>query len=381
MNIIVFDLLSSQPVGDTKYHGGGEYIKTVFFEFVTHQFKDCDIIVCFNKDLFLDDYLLELIHSNKLKIVNVKKISDITNFLNTFSVNDSVRFFAGLLYWYHSCTFPSNVITIGTCHGLRILEKPSDKYFFKYFSFKEKVYELLRFIFSNYFYKRHYNIYLKSINNFDYIITDSYNSLYSIKLHFGSKLKEKDFFVFYPCTQSVGKIDINTNGDYILLVSSNRWIKNSFRGVMAIDSLYSKGWLRNTKTKVYGKLPKSILHKIKNKDMFELFDYVDSVEIENAYKNCKIFFYPSLNEGFGNVPMEAMKYGKTCVVSAVCSLTEVYKNSVYYCNPYDVKEMGIRLLQANDIPINENILISRLNELNERQRNDMEKLCDLIAGV
>ena len=328
MNIIVFDLLSSQPVGDTKYHGGGEYIKTVFSEFVNHNFNNCRIIVCYNEDLFLDDYLLNKIYSNNLQIVNVKKIIDITNFLNTFSDNESVRFFAGLLYWYNNCVFPSNVVRIGTCHGLRILEKTSDKYFFKYFGIKGKVYEFLRLVFYPFFYNRHYNSYLNSINNFNYVITDSYNSLYSIKLHFGHKLKEKDFFVFYPCTQSIGCIDINPIGDYILLVSSNRWIKNSFRGVMAVDSLYSKGWLKNLKTKVYGKLPKAILKKIKNKEMFEFFDYVDSNEIESAYKNCKIFFYPSLNEGFGNVPMEAMKYGKTCVVSAVCSLSEVYQDEI-----------------------------------------------------
>lgn len=115
---------------------------------------------------------------------------------------------------------------------------------------------------------------------------------------------------------------------------------------MAIDDLYSKGLIDGIKTHILGNLPESIKRKIKNVDKFVFYGYVDSDELEYQYSHCSIFLYPTLNEGFGLPPFEAMKYGKTCVISAVCSLPEVYGDAVYYCNPYDQMEISNRIMLA-----------------------------------
>ena len=216
------------------------------------------------------------------------------------------------------------------------------------------------------------------------ILTDSQHSLYSIKLNYSNFIAEKEFYVLYPLTQLDSENALVSNKvneeKFIMMISADRWIKNSYRGIMAIDDLYEKGLLNGVKTKVYGNAPDKIKKRIKNIKNFVFYNYVTNEELELAYKNCDIMFYPTLNEGFGNVPMEAMKYGKTCVISAICSLPEVYGESVYYCNPYDIMEIQNRILQAIENKISLDCIKQRLDYLNNRQKIDMVRLCNMISG-
>ena len=52
-------------------------------------------------------------------------------------------------------------------------------------------------------------------------------------------------------------------------------------------------------------------------------------------KNCRAFIHPSLYEGFGIPPLEALALGAEVIASNVTSLPEVLCNSVYYINPLD----------------------------------------------
>ena len=140
----------------------------------------------------------------------------------------------------------------------------------------------------------------------------------------------------------------------------------------------NKGYLKGIKTKIYGNLPLRIRKKIKYIDNFMFFDYVSSEELEQAYQSCSVFFYPTLNEGFGLPPFEAMKYGRTCVVSAVCSLPEIYGDAVYYCNPYDLLEMENRILNAVEKPIREEHLKEIIDKIQSKQNQDIAKLCKLL---
>ena len=114
--------------------------------------------------------------------------------------------------------------------------------------------------------------------------------------------------------------------------------------------------------------------------MFDFYGYVPGDELERAYANCEVFFYPTLNEGFGSPPLEAMKYSKTCIISAVCSLPEIYGAAVYYCNPYDIMEMKNRLLQAIDNKIPVELVISQHNIIREKQNADLRELCEIILS-
>jgi glycosyltransferase involved in cell wall biosynthesis len=73
---------------------------------------------------------------------------------------------------------------------------------------------------------------------------------------------------------------------------------------------------------------------------------VSDHELADLYTNAQMFIYPSLYEGFGIPPLEAMAYGCPTIVSDIDSLREVCANASVYVNPLDRKSIseGIKLL-------------------------------------
>lgn len=394
---IVFDLMYSQPTNGVRFHGGGEYTKTIFFELVKYsnlmrnQNDDQILIyVVYDTDKYIDEEIQNIIKKNKdfLIVASVKYTEDIMNVIQDLSKKVSLTFFSGMIYPYSKCVFPNNVRKVGICHGLRMIELPKDKYSLLYFG-KEKnnIKDLIRFVLPKWvLIAKSKKMYINSISKFDIVYTDSYHSLFSIKTNcFSDKIKTtvtKHYPALkYNSFQNSLYNDQYASMDYILMVSADRWEKNAYRGIIALDSLFSKGFYKDLIVIVLGNYPMLLRRMIKNKKNFVFKDYVDSEELEAAYKNCKIFFYPTLNEGFGSPPMEAMKYDKTCVVSAVCSLTEVYSDSVYYVNPYDITEMMTRLIEAIERNIDISKIRNRYKELEIMQKESMEGLIKDIIGV
>lgn len=387
---IIFDLLCAQPIGSLKFHGGGEYTKTVFQYVVERNISEklnLKITVCFDFDKFIDEWILKQINGLDIEKVCVKNIKDINDVVKRESAADDVRFFAGMGYNYQegNVDFPKNVVSIGVFHGLRILEKPYDSEAWRYGTLKRRIHDFLDWVlFKDKNIRNEENRQRNAIINFDSVVTVSHHSAYSLKVNFGATLENKDIHVFYSPLKFVPEMDApienSESGNYIMIVSADRWLKNSYRGLSALDDLYSKGFLKNIKTKVFGNAPDLVKHKLKNREKFEFFGYVSNSELESAYNNCLVFFYPTLNEGFGYPPLEAMKYGKTCAISAVSSLTEVYRDSVYYFNPYDKLEMENRILQAVEHPIDCRIISENVHRINDKQKEDLFKLSEIIIG-
>ncbi|MFZ5595894.1 MAG: glycosyltransferase [Bacillota bacterium] len=77
-----------------------------------------------------------------------------------------------------------------------------------------------------------------------------------------------------------------------------------------------------------------------------LTSYVSDSELQRLYRECRVFFFPSLYEGFGLPVLEAMASGVPVVVSNNSSLPEIGGEHAYYCSPGNVEEMAGTLLQA-----------------------------------
>lgn len=382
MKKIVFDLACSQPVGNIKFHGGGEYVKSIF-DYITKNYKNkmCLFEFCYNPNLFLDEWIIERLHSIDASCIEVDSFDGLIDYLN--SKKEDCLFFTGLPVFYSSRIIDSKAYRIGTIHGLRDIEMPMDKYTLLYGDMKFKIKEMIKKILFPYFRIRDKKRISNAINNLDYIINDSTHSSYAMRILFSKETANKKMAVLYPSTELIDYEDIKPDGtdkNFIMIISANRWIKNSYRALMAIDQLYTKGLLPNMRTKVFGGLPKSIRKRIKNISMYDFYDYVDKTELETAFMECSLFLYPTLNEGFGNVPMQAMKYGKTCSISAVCSLTEVYGDSVYYFNPYSIEEIQNRILQGLSNKIEFEKIKERMFYLLNRQQEDMVKTCQILLG-
>lgn len=73
--------------------------------------------------------------------------------------------------------------------------------------------------------------------------------------------------------------------------------------------------------------------------------FVSDSDLSILYKKCDFFIYPSLYEGFGIPPLEAMKNGCAVVVSEIPSLKEVCSDAVFYINPLDVESIKNGILK------------------------------------
>lgn len=72
--------------------------------------------------------------------------------------------------------------------------------------------------------------------------------------------------------------------------------------------------------------------------------YVPSSHRAPLYTGAGMFVYPSIYEGFGLPPLEAMACGTPVITSPVSSLPEVCRDAVLYANPYNVEELKRAML-------------------------------------
>ena len=64
---------------------------------------------------------------------------------------------------------------------------------------------------------------------------------------------------------------------------------------------------------------------------------ISEEELCFLYKTAELLIHPSLYEGFGLTPLEAMSFGCPVVTSFAASLPEVCGEAAYYVDPYDEK--------------------------------------------
>jgi glycosyltransferase involved in cell wall biosynthesis len=86
--------------------------------------------------------------------------------------------------------------------------------------------------------------------------------------------------------------------------------------------------------------------------------HVSDFELIELYKNCIVFVYPSLYEGFGIPPLEAMRNKCPVIVSDIPSLKEVCSDSAYYINPYSTSDISNGLKAVlNDLDLRKELSI------------------------
>ena len=77
--------------------------------------------------------------------------------------------------------------------------------------------------------------------------------------------------------------------------------------------------------------------------------YLSDGEVKALETHCRAFLHPSLEEGFGIPPMEAMSAGARCIVSSAASLPEVYGDSVWYIDPTDYDHIDLDAITARPL--------------------------------
>lgn len=150
----------------------------------------------------------------------------------------------------------------------------------------------------------------------------------------------------------------NIARDYLLAVGSLQPRKNLVRLIRAYARLRRDNESFAPQLVIVGRklwLADEVFAEVKQqpwaKDVI-LTGYVSDEDLPALYRHAAAFVYPSLFEGFGLPPLEAMACGTPVVTSNTSSLPEVVGNAALLIDPYDEPALTRALLQImNDQPL------------------------------
>ena len=74
-------------------------------------------------------------------------------------------------------------------------------------------------------------------------------------------------------------------------------------------------------------------------------EHLELSSLQQCVAGADVLVQPSLCEGFGLPPLEAMAAGTPCLVSSIDPLVEVCADAVRYCDPHDPTDIARRLLE------------------------------------
>jgi hypothetical protein len=388
MNLL-FDITATQP-SQGKFHGAGEYAKAVFIHLLKVKKKNI-ITGIYNPDEWLDPDIKNLINNNQIKLHPVKNNRDIEELLKNEKFD---KFYTALTYEYYNTDFSSTDF-IFTLHGLRDLEMPTDRYEFIYSrNFGTLIRWLVKTLFPGFYKILMKYRFKKLIEKNKQLIVVSEHTKFSLISFFHELIPENIAVLYSPAknvksvkdkeSKILDKYRINEK-KYILLIGGNRWIKNPYRGIKALDEIFEEHEKLDYRVVVVGgKKLKSIFLTLKNKRNFIFTDYVEDYELEILYKNSHSFLYPTLNEGFGYPPIEAMKYGVPVACSAIASVTEICRDAAVFFNPFNTDEIKNRLLMLlfeksvyNDYSKRS---LKRYREISEQQDKMLDQMCRILLS-
>lgn len=397
MKKILYDLSATQPSPESKFHGGGAYGEVVFFKLSEFHNKRIELICYYDAKNYLNPDIIECCRKNEIKLYD----------LNTITVEKIIEkenceiFYSAMLNLNQNIPLEKTKV-FTTVHGLRTLEMPYDTNMIEYAqSFKDAIkFRLYMGPAKNYYLKKLKIINGRLVTNDKInVITISNHSLFSIKSFF-PETKEKNIPVF--ASPSFSQLDIYTpelphdekkilsdfgleEKKFFLITSAARWSKNALRAVQAFDELLGKGYAVNFKIVVTGVTRKKIFtKKLIHKENFVFLDYIDRNSLEVLTKNEYAFIYPSLNEGFGYPPVEAMKYGIPSACSGSSSIPEICQNAALYFDPYSTSEMQNRFLQLLDEKIYEELSEKAKKQfvaVSEKQKKDLLSLAEYLMNA
>lgn len=218
-------------------------------------------------------------------------------------------------------------------------------------------------------------------------ITSSEYSKSSIVLHLGAAPDTIDVLWCPPSPNQLSFIESElptdentcTAGPFVLL-GADRWSKNFRTAVKAGRILRSSGIPFHLIA--VGNFRNKPIHRILSGTPWISFrDYGPAHEIRDLLASCRALLFPTLCEGFGYPPLEAMCLGKPTLASVATSVPEITGAAARYFAPNDAKHLAhhIRTLVHSlpPTPSPRELRMMALDRL-RRQRDDLKRMVDLI---
>ena len=296
----------------------------------------------FDIDFFYGYYSKELISP-----YSHKGIKSIKSFINNFPklkslTRDIIGISAQIFAKEYNLYWQPNFIPHRMVKAERIVTSVHDFSFLKYRAYHPK--ETLRYFDNNFF---------QNIYRSNYIITGSHYTKREIleRLNFR---EENIRVIYHGIDHNNFKIyrDLNLELDipkkFILSVGTVEPRKNLLRLLKAYSLLDSslkeeynlllvgfKGWENIEIIKIIDR----------NRDYIKYLGFLTDIDLAKVYNLATCFIYPSIYEGFGIPPLEAMACGTPVILSNSSSLPEVGADAVLYCNPDSVEDIKSKIEQ------------------------------------
>lgn len=250
------------------------------------------------------------------------------------SIIESYDFIISTCANYPTVLFSPYIKHVGVIHDLQMIQllKKSKNVFrsiFQFFDIKRKIKRL------------------------DYIITISKNTSCAVK-----KFTNKDSHVIYyalePPTKNEFKpkhFPFSESEKYILDVNTFYRYKNADVLLEAFAVIHEQFpnyrlYFKGNYCKEFDRLPKIASELgIEDKVYFDL-NHLSEDEMSWLYSNASLFVSPSLMEGFGATPIEAITHNTPVLVSNIDTLKEVVRDCATFFDPSNVTDLVENLTES-----------------------------------
>jgi glycosyltransferase involved in cell wall biosynthesis len=167
---------------------------------------------------------------------------------------------------------------------------------------------------------------------------------------------------------------------YVLHVSNNAFYKNPIGGLRIFARILA---FCDVRLIMGGSEPDSELQQVvRDLKLSKRITFVvnpDDEELADLYRHASLFLFPSLYEGFGWPPLEAMAFGCPVVCSSAASLPEVVGDAALTCVPENEEKMADNCLSV----LQDRSVANRLIEKGYEQIKDfsLERMGSQIMAV
>ena len=355
--VIIYDLTQTQPEGNIKIHGGGEYGKEMLRFLIQRGVQEYyDLVPVVLRDKWIDEDLLREIMERCPRTISIDRTSEYGELIKAYDAPRNLFIFPlpDWIFIPHDLEICQAKV-LAVLHGFRFMELVSDRYEYAYYRAQGK--RMLRWFLKHLVlqeftiakYKRQYEKILESFKSPDVtVILDSLYSAASYKLFF--KDAAHRIKVVFPIIRS---FEPRNEGfpcqPYLLTVGAGRWYKNLWRILAALDHFdMFRNFFPDHKyviTSIEPSLKKGIQQAFPRlRGFLDVRGFISADEKLTLYKNARLFIYPSLNEGFGIPPVEAMAFGTPVLASAISSIPEICSNAAEYMNAYNRADIANKIL-------------------------------------
>lgn len=158
------------------------------------------------------------------------------------------------------------------------------------------------------------------------------------------------------------------------LIKAFKQVHKKFKDIKLV-LVGKKGWLYD---EFFSQLDKDDL-----KDNIIYTGYVEQEDLKYIYSGAECFIYPSLYEGFGLPPLEAMSCGVPVIVSNSSSLPEVVGKAGILVNPLDIDEITQSIINVlSNINLKNKLIDAGLEQSKQfNWNNSIEKIVDVYNEI